>query len=302
MFNVGIIDTNAIIYRYSYGMKNFVLENSKYNVGGLFGFLNLLQTYCKSLHINKIYLSIEGKKNFKKELFSEYKSNREPMPEFIKKQFVYLKYIIEALPICVIKKQTFEGDDIIGLICNVLCNNFSHQISNIYIFTTDKDLLQLIDVEKKIKVILINKEKKIITNKFQVKQIVGVFPKQIPDYFALVGDRTDNFNGVPGIGKKIGRKLINQFNNIDNMFLNMHLIDNKYKIIIQQHKKNIYMYKIIASINNLQKFNKSYRIKKKIMNYIKNINNNNFNKELFLKRINKFNLIKFRNFYKILLI
>ena len=167
------------------------------------------------------------------------------MDDTLKPQIPLIEEILTAGGVTCLKKEGFEADDVIGTIAKGRKN----EVDRTLILTGDRDLLQLVDNH-----VFVITPKLGVTNftLFTQKEVLNKFnvePNQIPDYKALAGDSSDNYNTAPGIGPKTATKLLHQFQTIENLLKNSSQIENgKWKKIIDEHKDTITLFKKIATI------------------------------------------------------
>ena len=164
---------------------------------------------------NSHYLSIfDAKgKNFRHDIYKEYKANRPPMPEDLREQLSPLKEICNAMGMPVIEIPKVEADDVIASLANL----GSKQGIPIVISSLDKDLMQLVD-DPLIK--MMNTMNNQIYDVSGVQEKFGVHPNQIIDYLAIVGDSSDNIPGVPKVGPKTAVKWLKEFKNLKGIIKN----------------------------------------------------------------------------------
>ena len=224
-----ILDTSAMMYRAYFALLN--LRNSKgKNIGAILGFINQLEAAIKYFNPDYIIAAkdVRRKELKRTEIYSEYKGNRESAPDDLIEQMQDIDEILDGYNIPIVKIPGYEADDSIGS----LSTKFSKDME-VIILTGDKDLTQL--VEKNISVALIGKKSDeepylLIKTSDDVKEYIGVYPEQIVDLFALMGDSSDSIPGVKGIGSKTGIKLISEYGNIDNLYENIEEINTKLYI------------------------------------------------------------------------
>lgn len=140
-------------------------------------------------------------------IYPQYKANREPAPEELKRQFKYCRDLIDALGILQISSNKFEADDVIGSLAHRM-RQLGHAIT---ILSSDKDLAQLIHADDNLWDYAKNKQ----FNPIGIKRRFGVRPDQIADQLALAGDKVDNIPGIPGIGVATAAKLLNRFDSLE---------------------------------------------------------------------------------------
>jgi len=212
-----LIDGNALLYRSFYAIK--LLSNSKgFPTNAIYGFISALRKMV-DLHLPD-YLGIvfdtKGP-TFRHLAFKEYKAHRKPMPDDLVIQIPMLKKILKALNIPILEKQKYEADDILGSLSRIVSSHNIHTI----IVSTDKDLLQLVDKNTSV----YNTSKELLLNEAGVRETFGVPPSKIIDVLALWGDASDNIPGVPGIGEKTSKTLINQFGSLDELLDNLGRVE-----------------------------------------------------------------------------
>ena len=226
---VYLIDGSAYIYRAYHAIRG--LSNSKgLPTNAVFGFTRMLIKLIGDRSPEYVVMFFDAKgPTFRHELYRDYKANRPPMPEDLSIQIPYIKEITHGFNIPVIEMQGFEADDLIGTYgCRAEKEGFL-----VVMVTGDKDFVQLVTDRA---VIWDPMKEKTIDIK-AVRTDFGVEPSQMIDVMALSGDASDNIPGVPGIGPKTARSLIQAFGSIDRLYDQVHTITQK-----KQHQ-NLVQYK-----------------------------------------------------------
>ena len=162
-----------------------------------------------------VLVSFDVGLTFRHEQFDGYKAHRRPMPDELKHQIDRMRQVLEALNIPVYEAIGFEADDVIG----TLSRQAAEQGIDALIVTGDSDMLQLVD--ERVVVVLPGGQRfgeYRIFDRDAVNARFGFGPDRVIDYKALVGDKSDNIPGVPGIGDKTAKQLIAQFPSFDEMF------------------------------------------------------------------------------------
>ncbi|PZV15513.1 MAG: DNA polymerase I [Pseudanabaena sp.] len=151
---------------------------------------------------------------FRHEIDETYKANRSETPESFIPDIKNLQRVLAAMNLPAITQAGFEADDVLG----TLSQAASNEGYRVKILSGDRDLFQLIDIEKRISVLNIGQKDKIVEyHSDEVKARLGVLPTQVVDYKALCGDASDNIPGVRGIGEKTAIKLIEEYGNLENV-------------------------------------------------------------------------------------
>jgi DNA polymerase I len=176
---------------------------------------------------------------FRHSLLPKYKAGKIQIPEECNQQIPMLHQVLNAMGINVIEAEGFEADDVIATLnCAV---NQSHKV---YICSKDKDLRQLLG----------NSTVILDTSSFEEMTIEtlwgkkGLRPEQIPDLFALTGDRSDNIPGVPGIGEKTAAKLLNTYGNLEQILTHCEELDNNIGSKLLNYRTQALLSKYIATL------------------------------------------------------
>ncbi|NNK32764.1 MAG: hypothetical protein HKP02_06540, partial [Xanthomonadales bacterium] len=147
---------------------------------------------------------------YRNEIYPEYKANRDPAPEELKRQFSWARAVAEAMGLQCYADERYEADDLIG----TLAEYWRSRGHPICVVTSDKDLAQLVgendhwwDFSRNQKL-----------NARQLSEKFGVLPEQMADYLALTGDSVDNIPGVPGVGPKSAAALLGHFGDLDSIY------------------------------------------------------------------------------------
>ncbi|MFC2169044.1 DNA polymerase I [Acidobacteriota bacterium] len=211
-----LIDGHSLLYRSYYAIQQLSTSQG-FPTNAIYGFISAIKklVHKESPRYLGIVFDTKGP-TFRHKAFKDYKAHRKPMPEDLSIQIPVLKKILIAMNIPLYEIENYEADDVLGS----LAKHASAQNLHAIIVSTDKDLLQLIDKKTSV----YNPSKEIHIDEKQVKEIFGVAPSQVIDVLALWGDTSDNIPGVPGIGEKTSKTLINQFGSLDNVLKNLNQI------------------------------------------------------------------------------
>ena len=234
-----LIGGTAYLYRAYHALPP--LKNSKgENTGAIHGFLNALNKIIEDFNPKHIGLVFDAKgKNFRHDIYSEYKANRSSMPEELVEQIPKLYELLSLMGYPPIIIDGVEADDVIGTLSKKFKN-----IREVKIFSGDKDFAQLVDKKTSI----INPINLDIVDQKAVKKKFGVEPKNIIDYLALVGDKSDNIPGVPGVGNKTASRLINQYGNVEKIIEQKDLITGKVGEALKSNLNQLILSKTLATI------------------------------------------------------
>ncbi len=242
-----LIDAFAIIFRSYFGFGN----NQRYNSKGLntsvtLGFCNTLLEVLQKQKPSHIAVVFDAPgKTFRNDMYPEYKANRDETPEDIKKSIPFVKRLIKAFNIPIIEKVGFEADDLIGTIAKMA----ERENFQTFMMTPDKDFAQLVSENifmyrpgragKPAEVWGIPE----VQEKFEVQE-----PTQVIDILGLWGDSSDNIPGIPGIGEKTSKKLVNAYGSIEGLLKNTDDLKGKQKENVINFGKQGLLSKKLATI------------------------------------------------------
>lgn len=218
-----LIDGNAILHRAYHALP--AMTNAKGQpTQAVYGFVSMLLSTITQLKPTHLIVAFDrAKPTFRKELFKEYQSHRPKVDDEFISQSILVQKVLTAMQIPIFGVDGYEADDVIGTICTECLN---HKINEAIVVTGDRDLLQL--VNKKVKLFMPVKgisEAKLFGEK-ETEERMGVPPKQIADLKGLMGDPSDNYPGVAGIGPKTAVTLLKQFGTLANIYKNLAKIKN----------------------------------------------------------------------------
>jgi DNA polymerase-1 len=237
---VFLIDGFSLLYRSYYAIRN--LSNADgFPTNAIFGFLVFLKKLKSSEKLGYLGVVMDSRgPTFRHDQYGEYKANRKPMPEDLSRQLPKLREVLGALRIPVIEYPGYEGDDVLGSLAKIAS---SKNIPSVLV-TTDKDLFQLVDDQ----VSVYNPAKEQYFNPEAVREFFGVSPNQVVDVLALWGDPSDNVPGVPGIGEKTAKALIQEYGSIQNLLDNLPNIKPRLKEKIEKHLGQLTLSRALVTI------------------------------------------------------
>ena len=243
--NFIIIDGSSYLYRAFYALPN-LKTSSGLNSGAIHGFANMLNRILNEYSPKYLVMVFDAKgKNFRHDIYDEYKANRNSMPSELSEQTGAIINLVEALGVMVIQQKGVEADDVIAS----LARQIKIKNSKTIISSGDKDLAQLVDENT----ILMNNFDSKVLDIEGVKEKFGVRPSQIFDYLCLVGDTSDNIPGVPKVGPKTAVTLLEQYNDLDNIIENSSQLKGKLKENIESSLETIELAKkLVALKDNLK--------------------------------------------------
>ncbi|OWZ25699.1 DNA polymerase I [Wolbachia endosymbiont of Wuchereria bancrofti] len=235
-----IIDGYGFLFR-AYYVLHHLATTTGMPIGAVYGFLNMVLKYIT--HSDYLTIALDsGKKNFRHDLYPEYKANRVTPPEDLIPQFAILREAIEAFNLSYEEIEGYEADDIIATLTAKYAN---HEDLKVVIISSDKDLFQLLNYD----VLIFDPIKNTYIDEKQVMEKFGVNSNKLLDLFSLTGDVSDNIPGVPGIGPKTAAKLLDRFNSLNNIIENINNIkQTRTRNILTEYKEKALISRKLLSL------------------------------------------------------
>ena len=237
-----LIDGNSLINRAFYAMPPLSNKDGVFT-NAVYGFMNMFFRILSDVSPTYVTVAFDLKApTFRHKLYKDYKGTRKPMPDELRPQIPLLKELLNLMNINTVEKEGFEADDLIGTIAK----NTSIMT---YIYTGDKDSLQLVDDETEVHFTKRGiTDLEIYTNQ-NFKEKTGLSPCQIIDLKALMGDSSDNIPGVKGVGEKTAVNLLTLYHTVDRVYQNIDKITGKLKEKLVVDKENAFLSKTLATID-----------------------------------------------------
>jgi len=241
-----LIDAYALIFRGYYAfIKNPRINSKGLDTSAILGFTNSLFDVIKRERPEYIAVCFDkGGSQDRIKIFPEYKANRDETPEAIKMAVPYIQEILNALGICIMVKEGYEADDIIG----TLAKKAEKENFETYMVTPDKDFAQLVNKKTFIYKPLFGGGYETwgieeVNNKFEISD-----PIQVIDFLAMKGDSVDNIPGLPGVGDKTAKKFLKEYGSIENLLSNTDKIKGKLREKIEANSEAGLLSKKLATI------------------------------------------------------
>ena len=243
---VFLIDAYALIFRGYYAfIKNPRINSKGLDTSAILGFTNSLFDVIK--RENPEYIAVcfdKGGSQDRLKIFSEYKANRDETPEGIKIAVPYIEKILNALGICIMVKEGYEADDIIG----TLAKQAKKANFETFMVTPDKDFAQLVNDQTFMYKPLFGGGYETwgieeVKSKFEIND-----PIQVIDFLAMKGDSVDNIPGLPGVGDKTAKKFLKEYGSIENLLSNTDKIKGKLREKVEANSEAGLLSKKLATI------------------------------------------------------
>lgn len=236
-----LLDSNSLMHRAYHALPNLKSSKGLYT-GAIYGFLSILLKIIKEQNPTHIAAAFDlHGPTFRHEMYTEYKATRKPMDEELRQQVEPLKDLITAMGIKIVSKQGYEGDDILG----TLSKRFDDEC---IIVTGDRDSFQLVSpttkifwTKKGVSDIEVYDVERLLEDGFTVEQFI--------DYKALRGDTSDNVPGIPSVGEKTAKQLLDKYGSLENILANAEQIPGKLGQNVANNKELALLSKELVTIN-----------------------------------------------------
>ncbi|MGO1470582.1 MAG: 5'-3' exonuclease, partial [Tissierella sp.] len=218
-----VIDGSSLLHRAFYALPLLTTKEGVYT-NGVYGFLTMFYKIKEEYDPAYICVAFDKKgPTFRHKEYKEYKGTRDKSPTELAQQFPMIREVLKAMKVVVLEMDEYEADDIAGTLAKI---GEKENFETILV-TGDKDYLQL--ATDKTKVLITRKG---ITNmemfdREKIKEVYGISPEELVDLKGLMGDKSDNIPGVPGVGEKTGLKLVKEFKNIEGVYENIDKVSGK---------------------------------------------------------------------------
>jgi len=206
---VYLVDASIYLFRAWFSISDEFSTSAGEPTNAVYGFTGFLCSLLEQTNAEHIGVAFDVSlsKSYRNEIYPEYKANRDPAPEELKRQFRWAREVAESMGLSCFSDDRYEADDLIG----TLALHWRQRGHPVCIVTSDKDLAQLVDKNDTWWDFTRNQK----LSHAKIKDKFGVYPEQIADFLALTGDSVDNIPGVPGIGPKSAAALLSHFDSLE---------------------------------------------------------------------------------------
>ena len=239
-----LIDGQSLVNRAFYALPPLTNKEGVHT-NGVYGFLTMLYKIFDDYNPDYIGVAFDKKgPTFRHEEFGDYKAGRKRMPDELREQIPILKDVLDKLNIYRIELDGFEADDLVGTLVSYGEENKLEVIT----VSGDKDYLQLASDETKVLFTKRGMTDLDVYDKDEMLNRYELTPQQFIDLKGLMGDKSDNIPGVPGVGEKTGIKLLKEFGSIEGIYENIESVKGKLKEKLIDNKQQAFMSKRLATI------------------------------------------------------
>jgi len=243
MSKLVLIDGNAILHRAFHAMPPLTTVSGE-PINAVYGLVSMFLRVVQDLKPDAIAVAFDEKEpTFRNKEFKEYQSQRPPTADDLSSQFAKARDFFKAVKVPIYSMPGFEADDVIGTIAD-------KSKDDVVIVTGDRDILQLIDDKRNIKLYMpvVGLTNAKLYGEAEAMARMGVPANEIPDYKALVGDPSDNYPGVAGIGPVTAEKLLEKYKSIDNIYAHLKDIEPNVRQKLESKKDDAKLFHRLATI------------------------------------------------------
>ncbi len=238
--NLVLVDGSSYLYRAYHALPKLTSSRGE-PTGAVHGVLNMIQKLVREHDTEHFVVVFDAPgKTFRDEMFEEYKANRPPMPDDLRAQIEPLLEAVTAMGLPLLRIEGVEADDVIG----TLCRQGAAANMQVLVSTGDKDMAQLVNDD----VTLVNTMTGSVLDRDGVKKKFDVYPEQIIDYLALVGDSADNIPGVPKVGAKTAARWLNQHGSVSEIVAHADEITGKVGESLRENLQQLELSQKLATI------------------------------------------------------
>jgi DNA polymerase-1 len=242
-----LIDGSCYVYRAFFALPPAV-NSAGFPTNATYGFIGFMLKLLKGYQPEYLAVVLDaGRETFRNQIFGDYKSNRGQAPADLIPQLPYIRRALEAFNIVALEFPGYEADDLIGTVCETLCD----EDCDLVVVSSDKDLMQLVTD----KVTLFDSMKERWLGTHEVIARFGVEPNRIAEVLGLMGDAVDNIPGVKGVGQKTAIALMQQFRCLEDLYDNLEQLQRtnrrgaaRLREALQNGKETAFLSRDLATI------------------------------------------------------
>ncbi len=244
-----LIDGPSLVYRAFFALPESIATSTGVPTNAIFGFASMLVKIVTEYGVQPTVVAWDAGSSGRTEVYSEYKAQRRSRPDLLKQQWPAMEPLVEAFGYSNVKIDGYEADDVIASLTERALR--AEPSVPVMIVTGDRDAFQLIDADGLVKVMATSRG--ITETKIYDRQAVidryGIAPEQIPDFYGLKGDTSDNIPGVPGIGDKTASELLQSYGSLEDVLANIEQIKGaKRKENLETHAEDARVSKQLATV------------------------------------------------------
>ncbi len=239
-----LIDANGLVYRAFFALPYFTTSDGR-PTNAVYGFTTMVLKILEEERPDYVAAAFDrAAPTFRHVQYREYKATRQRMPDDLRPQLALAKEILQALAVPIFEVEGFEADDVLGTIAR----RAAAEGADVLIVSGDLDVLQLVDDRIRVMVTSRGITDTTVYDVEAFRARFGFEPARLPDYKGLTGDPTDNLPGVPGVGEKTARQLIQTFGTLDALLARVDQAPSRLRDVLRAHADQMRESRRLATI------------------------------------------------------
>ncbi|GCE13239.1 DNA polymerase I [Tengunoibacter tsumagoiensis] len=240
-----LIDGHAIIHRAFHAVPEDLSTSAGEPVNATFGFTSMLMKALLEEKPDYIAVTFDRPSpTFRHTAYAPYKAHRPALPDNLRSQFARIREVVHSFGIQIYEKDGFEADDVLGTL-SVQARQLDVMT---IIYTGDMDTLQLVNDQVMVKVAKRGISEVVEYDEAEVQQRYGFTPDKLPDFKGLIGDKSDNIPGVPGVGEKTASRLLNEYGDLEGVLAHVDELKPKEQKLLREFADQARQSKYLATI------------------------------------------------------
>lgn len=232
-----LLDGMSLAFRAFHAIPEDLKTASGLSTNAVHGVASMVLTLCKDHHPSAVAVAFDlPGETFRDAIFGEYKGGRSETPPALPHQFEMIRELLEALAIPVVSAEGYEADDVLA----TLATEARDRQQSVIVVTGDRDAFQLVE-DPYVRVLYPVKgvSQYAIYDEVGIEERTGVRPSGYPLLAALRGDKSDNLDGVPGVGEKTAAKLVNEYGDLDGIYSHLDALSPKLRDNLEQYSDRV---------------------------------------------------------------
>jgi len=239
-----LIDGHALAYRAFHALPADMKTSQGELTNAVYGFTSMLLNVLREEHPTHIAVTFDKGLTFRHDMFADYKAHRAKMPDDMRSQMERVRQVVDTLGIPVFEQEGYEADDLLG----TLARQAEEQGVHTLIVTGDTDILQLVDEHTRVLTSRWRFSDTVTYDPQGVKLRYGLPAAQLVDLKALVGDKSDNIPGVPGVGEKTATHLLQQYGSLEGIYEHLDQVQARFRDKLAAGRELAFLSRRLATI------------------------------------------------------
>jgi DNA polymerase-1 len=245
-----LVDGHALAYRAYFALTAAGTQANRWitsrgePTAGTYGFTSILLALLEKEKPRYLAVAFDTGRTFRDDLFPAYKATRAKMPEDLRPQIDRIREVVRAFGIPILEAEGFEADDVLGTIAR----QAAHEGVETLILSGDRDLLQLVDDRVSVRLPGRSLSDSADYDEARFRREWGFAPPKLIDYKALVGDKSDNIPGVPGVGEKTATELLRKYDSLDAVYRHLDDVPPRFRTKLETGRESALLSRKLATI------------------------------------------------------